>query len=79
MNGYPVVFPNRHAGEITIENGVITSISIQMRTYTALETTTALMPALQATAALPADAPAELFPGYYDDGGDALQPCWLYQ
>ena len=79
VNGYPVVFPNRHAVEITIENGVITSISIQMRTYTALETTTALMPALQATAALPADAPAELFPGYYDDGGDALQPCWLYQ
>ena len=48
VNGYPVVFPNRHAVEITIENGVITSISIQMRTYTALETTTALMPALQA-------------------------------
>lgn len=79
VNGYPIVFPGKHAVEITVENGMITHISMQLRTYTLLDTTTTLMPTLQATAALQTDTLSELFPGYYDDGSDALSPCWLYQ
>lgn len=79
VNGYPIVFPGKHAVEITVEDGVITHISMQLRTYTLLDTATTLMPSLQATAALQTNTPSELFAGYYDDGSDALTPCWLYQ
>lgn len=75
--GYPVVFQDDYAVKIQIENNTITSFSLHLRSYTLTEKSSTLLPVLQAAAAAQDENAHELFCGYYDDGSDALLPCWL--
>ena len=74
--GYPVAL-QEDAVRIEIEGNQITGITLHLRSYTASDKTTTLLPVLQAAAAVQSDTPQELFPGYLDDGSELLSPLWL--
>ncbi len=77
VNGYPVMFQDDYAAKFQIENNTITAFTLHLRNYTVSEKSCTLLPTLQAAAAARDDTARELFCGYFDDGSDALSPCWL--
>ena len=77
LDGFPIFHPEDHTAKVTVEEGVITSFTVRLRNYASSEKSTALLPVLQAAAAVRSDAPAELLAGYWDDGSDVLSPAWL--
>ena len=77
LGGFPIFHPDDITAQVTVEEGVITSFTVHLRSYTSSEKSTALLPTLQAAAAVRSDGPAELLAGYWDDGNDTLSPTWL--
>ncbi len=77
LQGVPIEFPEGYAMRVTIENNTVTAFTLHLRRYTLTNRSTSLLPVLQAAAAVRPQSGAELLLGYFDDGGDTLQPTWL--
>ena len=80
LNGAPVALPDgNEAARFMIRNGAITDFSLYLRSYTATEETSLVLPVAQAAAAmdaLKADG-KELTLFYQDSGGEEIRAIWI--
>ena len=79
LGGAPVVLPDgRAAAHFSVRNGAVTDFILYLRTYSAGEETTPILPELQATAILEGQGAGgrELVLRYLDTGGDRARADW---
>lgn len=80
LNGSAVyLYEQGWAARFCVQNGVIREFTLYLRTYTATNQQTLLLPADKAAAALTAlsDEPKELVIQYSDNGGSTVLPGWV--
>lgn len=75
VEGLEVLRADGPAAEARFEDGVLTELTLRLRTYTVAPETMALLPPRQAAAIAPAGT--VLMPGYADMGEKTLQADWL--
>lgn len=75
VEGLEVLRADGPAVEARFEGGILTALTLRLRTYTVTGETMALLPPRQAAAIAPAGT--VLMPGYADMGENTLQSDWL--
>lgn len=80
LNGIPVELPEGNvAARFLVRNGAVTDFSLYLRSYSATEETTLILPELQAAAILDATAKQgnELTLLYQDNGDEMIRAGWV--
>ena len=78
VGGVPIRFSDgKPAAEITLSGTTVSSMTLRIRQYTALEDTSLLLPLRQALAVAARHPGTELTIGYVDNGSDTVSAQWL--
>lgn len=78
VGGVPIRFSDGEpAAEITLSGTAVSSMTLRIRQYTALEETSLLLPLRQALAVAARHPGTELTIGYVDNGSDTVSAQWL--
>ena len=76
--GVPIYFSDgSSAAEVTLSGATVSSLTLRLRSYTALEDSSILLPLRQALAIAADQEGGELSIGYADSGSNSVRATWL--